>query len=376
MSSFACSACTFVNTGGTATCSLCGTARPGTTLPVAKPTVVVVTANSPPIASATPPQLVRANSTGSTDTGTTGSTPTITAGTMTGRTCKRCTYINPMNSTVCELCSFSLVESAGGSAAPAPKVTTAAGSAGSGGSGAAPPPSAATPSPSTKSVGGFVLTDAQRQQFFDTGYLVLKNVVPAKSIAAALRAINKGLGTPQSPSDQAGIRRGAWFPELSKSPVITDLFNKTAAISATSQLIGANIPYTWGGQIALRFPGTLCHDRAGTGKYIRPLSRCRVVLFNPSFFFPVQSQCRGGIARGILTASIPKITASQRVKFVILRYYAVSCSLQSQPNSVVISPCFLDHIVYWNNISSKVDSMLSRMDWKHYQNYHCQNQCK
>jgi hypothetical protein len=64
-----------------------------------------------------------------------------------------------------------------------------------------------------------------------------------------------------SVADQLRAKGGAWFPELSRSPAITDLFNRSAARDCASALLGKTVPYTHGGQIALRFPGTLCTSK-------------------------------------------------------------------------------------------------------------------
>ena len=60
-----------------------------------------------------------------------------------------------------------------------------------------------------------------------------------------------------TPEDVVKANAGSFFPTLALSPTISNLFNNTAAISLVSSATGTPCKPTWGGQIALRFPGTL-----------------------------------------------------------------------------------------------------------------------
>ncbi len=100
------------------------------------------------------------------------------------------------------------------------------------------------------------LTDAQRQEFFEQGYLRVPNVVPKETVNAALRAINHSLGEGMDPAQLTRFRSQSYCPELQKESVITDLYNATPAKALAESLIGVGRvnPIT-AGQIALRFPG-------------------------------------------------------------------------------------------------------------------------
>ena len=73
------------------------------------------------------------------------------------------------------------------------------------------------------------LSDAQRQEFFEQGYLRVPNVVPKETVNAALRAINYRLGEGIDPTQLTKFRSQSYCPELQKESVITDLYNATPA---------------------------------------------------------------------------------------------------------------------------------------------------
>jgi ectoine hydroxylase-related dioxygenase (phytanoyl-CoA dioxygenase family) len=95
------------------------------------------------------------------------------------------------------------------------------------------------------------LNHNQKIQLIGNGYVVIPGVVPRVMIQEALKAINHsiGRGIPEN-------HRGAnYCEELSRSPVIADLFNKTPAKTLIDSLVGEDNYYPiHGGQIALRFP--------------------------------------------------------------------------------------------------------------------------
>ncbi|HZO89975.1 MAG TPA: phytanoyl-CoA dioxygenase family protein [Chthonomonadaceae bacterium] len=101
------------------------------------------------------------------------------------------------------------------------------------------------------------LTHAQKQAFYDQGYVQVPGVVPRVMVDAALKAINHSVGE-GIPTDQVvTMRSRSYCTELQREPVITDLLNKTPAWSLAESLIGpGKIRPVDSGQIALRFPGT------------------------------------------------------------------------------------------------------------------------
>jgi hypothetical protein len=72
-------------------------------------------------------------------------------------------------------------------------------------------------------------------------------------VDAALNAINASLGEGLDPAQLSKFRAQSYCPELQRTPVISDLLNKTPALEMAQALIGELKP-VGGGQIALRFP--------------------------------------------------------------------------------------------------------------------------
>ena len=100
------------------------------------------------------------------------------------------------------------------------------------------------------------LTQEQKQQFFDQGYLHLPGIIPTETLNTALRAINGYLGREgMDPKDLNRYRAQSYCPGLGKESYITDLFNATPVKEAAESAIGVGkIKPVGGGQIALRFP--------------------------------------------------------------------------------------------------------------------------
>ena len=100
------------------------------------------------------------------------------------------------------------------------------------------------------------LTYAQKQQIFEKGYVKVPGVVPQFMVNEALKAINHSLGEGIDPNKLPTFRSQSYAPEVQKSPVILDLFNKTPAFSLAESAIGEGKmqPARGAGQIALRFP--------------------------------------------------------------------------------------------------------------------------
>lgn len=107
------------------------------------------------------------------------------------------------------------------------------------------------------------LTQAQKAEFFQKGYLVIPGVAPAVKVNAALRTINHSVGEGSGRSLSAVeiarmiVRRCArkYCWELTQEPVILDLIDQTSAWTLAESAIGlGRIRPVNVGQIALRFP--------------------------------------------------------------------------------------------------------------------------
>ena len=99
------------------------------------------------------------------------------------------------------------------------------------------------------------LAHAQKREIYEKGYVRVPNVVPRVMVDAALRAINHSLGEGVDPEQVPIFRARSFCPELQRTSVISDLLNKTPALSLAESAIGdGKIQPVRGGQIALRFP--------------------------------------------------------------------------------------------------------------------------
>lgn len=100
------------------------------------------------------------------------------------------------------------------------------------------------------------LTYAQKKEFYDNGFVRIPGVVPQLMVESALRAINHSVGEGLSAEDMVTMRAQSYCKELTRTPVITDLFNRTMIPDLAESLIGSgHVHPARGGQIALRFPG-------------------------------------------------------------------------------------------------------------------------
>ncbi len=99
------------------------------------------------------------------------------------------------------------------------------------------------------------LTEAQKQDLYRDGFVVLPQAVSAGRVGAALRAINAALGERGMPPERLEeFRARSYCPELSGEPSIVDLLYD-GAWEAAQELIGPGAVRRVGrGQIALRFP--------------------------------------------------------------------------------------------------------------------------
>jgi len=99
------------------------------------------------------------------------------------------------------------------------------------------------------------LSHAQKQYFFENGFVRLAGVVPRVLVERARQAINASVGAGMNVADMSRFSAQSFCPELQTSPIITDLFHATPARPLAESMIGeARISHVGSGQIALRFP--------------------------------------------------------------------------------------------------------------------------
>lgn len=99
------------------------------------------------------------------------------------------------------------------------------------------------------------LTNVQKQFFYEHGYVHIPGVIPPFMVDSALQAINHSLGEGIDPAKLATFRSQTYAPEITRTPVIIDLLNKTPALALTESMIGEGKTKPVGyGQVALRFP--------------------------------------------------------------------------------------------------------------------------
>lgn len=91
---------------------------------------------------------------------------------------------------------------------------------------------------------------------FEHGYIVLPGVVPQAMVREARKAINHSLGEEgMNKVDMTRARSQTYCREVTNTPPITDLWNRTPAMQYAESLLGAGrVPTQGSGQIALRFP--------------------------------------------------------------------------------------------------------------------------
>ncbi len=101
-----------------------------------------------------------------------------------------------------------------------------------------------------------MLTREQKKQFVSDGYLHVPGVVPRYMVHAALRAINHSIGNiGKTGGDLSRFREDSFCHELTNSPLMTDIINKTDIASLVEDLIGpGNMQPVTSVQIAPRFP--------------------------------------------------------------------------------------------------------------------------
>lgn len=99
------------------------------------------------------------------------------------------------------------------------------------------------------------LTDVQKMQLYENGYVQVSGVIPQVMVNEALRRINHSVGEGMPREDIAILRSQSYAPELQSSPAIVDLFHKTPVKSLLASVINLDeVRDVRSGQIALRFP--------------------------------------------------------------------------------------------------------------------------
>lgn len=91
------------------------------------------------------------------------------------------------------------------------------------------------------------MTKAQKQQFFEEGYVLVRGAVPKLMADQARRAINRHM--------RYRVMQQGRNPGLSNEPVITDLFNKSPLWGLCESVVGeGNLIQPQGGNVKLNFP--------------------------------------------------------------------------------------------------------------------------
>jgi hypothetical protein len=84
-----------------------------------------------------------------------------------------------------------------------------------------------------------MLTNAQKRQFVEEGYLKVPGVVPRVLVDAARRAVNHSIGNVGLGGEDMENSRSAFFcAELLEDPVILDLFYKSPIMDIAESLMG------------------------------------------------------------------------------------------------------------------------------------------
>ena len=107
-----------------------------------------------------------------------------------------------------------------------------------------------------------MLTQKQKLEFYENGYISIPGVVPQLMVDAARQAINHSIGqVGMHPEDLERFRAQSYCNEIREAPQVVDLFNKTPVREIAESLMGeGNVQTPSSGQIALRFPGPLHTD--------------------------------------------------------------------------------------------------------------------
>ncbi|MBS11386.1 MAG: hypothetical protein CME19_07280 [Gemmatimonadetes bacterium] len=84
-----------------------------------------------------------------------------------------------------------------------------------------------------------MLTDSQKREFVDRGFIKIPGAIPMMQVETARRAINHSIGEVGKGGENMDNNRSSYFcAELCDQPVITDLFNGPAVMSVLESLMG------------------------------------------------------------------------------------------------------------------------------------------
>jgi hypothetical protein len=99
------------------------------------------------------------------------------------------------------------------------------------------------------------LTYGQKKEILDRGFVKIPGVVPQAMIGKTLQAINHSVGEGMNKDEMPILRSRSYCPEISGTPIISDLLNATPAWSLAESAVGpGTLNPVGGGQIGLRFP--------------------------------------------------------------------------------------------------------------------------
>ena len=103
-----------------------------------------------------------------------------------------------------------------------------------------------------------MLTNEQKHEFYENGFIKLENVVPKSMIDAAKKSANCLLGQIADGTVQIAQKSGPKpWKALASKPVITDLLNKRPVYQLCESLMGkGNVQPAKDTQLALRYPTT------------------------------------------------------------------------------------------------------------------------
>lgn len=84
-----------------------------------------------------------------------------------------------------------------------------------------------------------MLTDAQKREFVEEGFLVIPQAIPTEMVEAARRAVNHSIGYVGQGGENLENNRSAFFcAELLEAPVILDLYNQSPVMTIAEELMG------------------------------------------------------------------------------------------------------------------------------------------
>ena len=115
-----------------------------------------------------------------------------------------------------------------------------------------------------------MLTNQQKRQFVEEGYLVVPGALPLAMVEAARRVVNHSIGNVGiGGEDLANHRGGFHCAELLDAPIITDLYNKTPVFPLAESLLGAgNLNPVKRAKVYPRFPLPLDAEPRSLGGHI------------------------------------------------------------------------------------------------------------